>query len=51
MVNDRQVVSVVHAWSGALMWTTRCLAGHTTVLGRAAAYLVVKRVLGQQAAA
>jgi len=28
MVNDRPVVSVVRAWSGALMRTTRCLAGH-----------------------
>jgi len=37
MVNDRPVVSVVHAWSGALTWTTRRLAGYTAVLGRAAA--------------
>jgi len=32
MVNDRPVVSVIRAWSGALTWTTRRLAGHTAVL-------------------
>jgi len=37
MVNGRQVVSVVCVWSGALMQTTRCLAGHTAVLGRTVA--------------
>ena len=31
------VVSVVHAWSGALTRTTRYLAGHTVVPGRAVA--------------
>jgi len=33
MVNDRPVVSVVRACSGALMRTTMRLAGHTAVLG------------------
>jgi len=33
MVDDRPVVSVVRAVSGALMRTTRHLAGHTAVLG------------------
>jgi len=37
MVNDRQVVSVDRARSGALMRTTRNLAGHTGVLGWAVA--------------
>jgi len=37
MVNDRPVVSIVLAWSGALTRTTRRLAGHTAVLGLAAA--------------
>jgi len=37
MVNDRPVISVVRAWSGALTRTTRCLAGHTAVLGRTVA--------------
>jgi len=35
MVNDRLVFSVVRAWSGAMTRTTRRLAGHTVVLGRA----------------
>ena len=35
MVNERPVVSVVRAWSGALTQTTWRLAGHTAVLGRA----------------
>jgi len=26
------VVSILHAWSGALTWTTMRLAGHTAVL-------------------
>ena len=29
MVNERPVVSVVRAWSGAPTWTTGRLAGHT----------------------
>jgi len=33
MVNDRQVVSIIRAWSGALTWTTRRLAWHMAVLG------------------
>jgi len=33
MANDRPVVSVVRAWSGALTRTTMRLAGHTAVLG------------------
>jgi len=37
MVNDRPVVSVVRAWSGALTRTTRHLAGHMAVLGQAVA--------------
>ena len=35
--NSRSVVSVVRAWSGAMMRTTRRLACHTAVLGRAIA--------------
>jgi len=37
MVNDQPVVSIVPAWSGALTRTTRRLAGHMAVLGRAVA--------------
>jgi len=37
MVKDQPVVSVVHGWSGAVTWTTKRLAGHTAVLGRAVA--------------
>jgi len=37
MVSDRPVVSIVRAWSGALMRTTRHLAGITAVLWRAVA--------------
>jgi len=36
VVDDRPVVSVFCAWSEAQMWTTS-LAGHTAVLGQAAA--------------
>jgi len=39
MVNDRLVVSIVCAYSGALTWRTRHLAGHKVVLGRAVAKL------------
>jgi len=37
VVNGRLVVSVVHAWSGALTRTTRHLAGNTAVLEQTAA--------------
>jgi len=37
MVNDRPVVSVIRAWTGALTLTTRRLAGYTAVLGWAVA--------------
>jgi len=37
MVNDRPVIGVVRAWTGTLTRTTRRLAGHTAVLGRAVA--------------
>jgi len=37
MLSDRLVVSVVRARIGALMQTTRRLAGHTAMLGRAVA--------------
>jgi len=33
MVDDRPVVSVVCVWSGAKTWTTRHLAGYTSMLG------------------
>jgi len=37
MINDRPVVSVDSAWSGALTPTTRRMARHTAVLWRAIA--------------